>query len=94
MSGVAQWGDATSPFQFAGKQPIGRCEDDTTLARYTEGHLGFHGWMRAVDHAILRRAGIGAFDLPDRGWRDLYEDRTLPREAAFEALEEEGFPAG
>jgi hypothetical protein len=60
------------------------------MADYTRGHLGFHGWMRAVDHAIRRRVGLGVFDLPDRCWRDACDDEVPPREAALEALEEEG----
>ncbi|MBB2157915.1 hypothetical protein HLH33_16675 [Gluconacetobacter diazotrophicus] len=92
MSVVACWGGVEAPFQFAGRQPIARDDRDPTMASYTAGHLGFHGWMRAVDHAIARRIGLGVFDLPDRCWRDAYEERVLPRDAALEALEEEGCP--
>lgn len=89
---VACWGSATEPFQLVGKSPIQRSEDDTSLASYTEGHLGFHGWMRVVDARIRRRAVVGVMDLPDRRWRDSYDDEVNPTEAADEVLKEEGCP--
>ncbi|MFW7270273.1 hypothetical protein ACMAUO_20350 [Gluconacetobacter sp. Hr-1-5] len=92
MSGIASWGSETEPFQFAGRNPIPRNDRDPTMASYTAGHLGFHGWMRAVDRAIWRRTGLGVFDLPDRCWRDAYEEQIPPAEAAQEALEDEGCP--
>ncbi|MBB2199900.1 hypothetical protein HLH44_21180 [Gluconacetobacter sp. 1c LMG 22058] len=92
MSGVASWGSETEPFQFEGRNPIGRDDRDPTMASYTAGHLGFHGWMRAVDHAIARHIGLGVFDLPDRCWRDAYDEQVLPSDAAREALEDEGAP--
>lgn len=48
--------------------------------------------MRAVDHAIARHIGLGVFDLPDRCWRDAYDEQVLPSDAAREALEDEGAP--
>ncbi|MBB2157350.1 hypothetical protein HLH33_13680 [Gluconacetobacter diazotrophicus] len=92
MSGVDSWGDVDAPFQFAGRQPITRDDSDPMMASYTSDHLGFHGWLRAVDRAISRRIGIGVFDLPDRCWRDAYDDQVLPRDAALEALADEGWP--
>jgi len=89
---VACWGSQTEPFQLVGKPPIQRSDADTSLASYTEGHLGFHGWMRVVDARIRRRTLIGVMDLPDRCWLDSYDDEVNPIEAADEALEEEGCP--
>ncbi|WP_408744423.1 hypothetical protein, partial [Acetobacter nitrogenifigens] len=57
--GVASWGSETLPFQFNGRNPIGRNDSDPTMASYTAGHLGFHGYMRAVDAWMSRRASIG-----------------------------------
>ncbi|MBO1360266.1 hypothetical protein J2D73_10755 [Acetobacter sacchari] len=90
--GVASWGSETFPFQLDGREPIERKDSDPTMASYTAGHLGFHGYMRVVDAWIARCAGAGVFDLPDRGWRDAYDDEVPPRDAAREALEEAGFP--
>ncbi|AOX18652.1 hypothetical protein [Kozakia baliensis] len=92
--GVASWGDETSPFRFTGRDPIERNDRDPTMASYTAGHLGFHGYMRAVDALLQRRAGVGVFDLPDRCWRDAYDDEIPPQEAVAECLEEEGWPGG
>jgi len=89
--GVASWGDAVSPFCFTGRKPIRRDDSDPTMASYTAGHLGFHGYMRAVDALLHRRLGIGVFDLPDRCWRDAYEDEVSPNDAVAECLEEEGW---
>ncbi len=88
---IASRGSATEPFQLVGKPPIGRSDTDVSLASYTEGHLGFHGFMRVVNARIGRRALVGVMDLPDRNWWDLYDDGADPIEAADEALAEEGF---
>ena len=88
---IASRGSATEPFQLVGKPPIERSEADASLASYTEGHLGFHGFMRVVNARIGQRAGIGVMDMADRNWRDLYDEEADPVEAAAEALPEEGF---
>ena len=82
---------ATEPFQLVGKPPIERFDTDVSLASYTEGHLGFHGFMRVVDARIGHWAMVGVIELPDRNWRDLYDEETDLIEAADEALAEEGF---
>lgn len=89
--GVQCWGSESEPFQFTGKPPIQRSEADRSLAGYTGSHLGFHGYMRAVDAVISRRSGVRVMDLPDRCWRDSYDDRIVPRDAALDALRDEGF---
>ena len=88
---IASRGSATEPFQLVGKPPIEWSDADASLASYTEGHLGFHGFMRVVNARIGRRAGIGVMDMADRNWRDSYDDHADPVEAADEALAEEGF---
>ncbi len=88
---IASRGSATEPFQLAGKPPIARTDTDVSLASYTEGHLGFHGFMRVVDARIGHRAMVGVMDLPDRNWRNLYDEEADPIEAADEALADEGF---
>ena len=88
---IASWGSATDPFQLVGKPPIERSNADVSLASYTEGHLGFHGFMRVVNARIVRRAMVGVMDLPDPNWRDLYDEEADPIEAADKALAAEGF---
>jgi hypothetical protein len=83
---VASWGSETEPFQLEGKASIARDESDASLARYTEDHLGFHGYMRVVNAHIRRRAIVGVMDLPDRCWWDQYGQLTCPIAAADAAL--------
>jgi len=90
--GIASWGDATSPFCFTGRAPIQRNDTDPTVASYTAGHLGFHGYMRAVDALFVRWTGLGVFDFPDRYWRDAYDDESPPKEAVTDCLKDEGWP--
>ena len=88
---IASRGSATEPFQLVGQPPIEWSDADASLASYTEGHLGFHGFMRVVNARIGRQAMVGVMDLPDRNWRDLYDEEADPIEAADEALADEGF---
>ena len=71
---IASWGSAAEPFQVQGRPPIGQNPDQDRLSDYTAGHLGFHGWMRMVNARIQGRAIVSVMDLPDRCWRDLYDD--------------------
>jgi hypothetical protein len=81
--GIAEWGDQNSPFQLAGKAPLLRKEENEDLERlwqYAQGHLGFYGFLRCCDATLMRAAGMGIFDLPDRTWRDSYDARERPRD--------------
>ena len=88
---IASWGSETEPFQVQGRPALGQSPDGDNLADYTAGHLGFHGWMQMVNARIHRRAIVGVMDLPDRCWRDRYDEQTDPIEAADAVLAEEGF---
>ena len=88
---VAERGGPTTPFQLTGKPPIGRDPVNQRLWDYAGGHLGFYGFLRIADARISRLALIGLLDLPDRRWRDAYDEEAHPSEEANEALEEEGF---
>ena len=90
---VAARGSESEPFQLTGKTPIqhtpGACESHDRLFEYAGGHLGFYGFLRVANARISRRLGIGLADLPDRLWRDAYDDEAHPSEAADAAIEEE-----
>ncbi len=90
---VAERGGSSTPFQLAGKPPIEREPVDQRLWGYSGGHLGFYGFLRVADARISRRALVGLMDLPDRCWRDAYEDGAHPSAEADEALAEEGCEA-
>ena len=91
---VAEWGDPSTPFQLAGKLPVGRGPEDERLWDYAQGHLGFSGYLRVADARITRKVGIGLMDLRDRLWWDSYDDRVHPGEAADEAIAEEAEDMG
>ena len=89
---VASWGGPDWPFQLAGRDAIrhraGLNPEHDRLWDYAGGHLGFYGWLRVVNRRIERVTTVSLLDLPDRLWRDEYDDRVPPGEAADIALEE------
>jgi hypothetical protein len=93
---VAEWGDEHQPFQIATRPPIlhvaGRRYAHDRLWEYADGHLGFYGWLRVVNRRIERKlfldTGLGLMDMPDRLWRDDYDDRVPPGESADLAIDE------
>lgn len=52
--------------------------------------MDFDTWMRYVDAEVSGLLGLSVYDLPDRPYRDMYEDEYTPEEAAAEALEYAG----
>lgn len=52
----------------------------------------FDQWMKAVDEACYRLAGLSIHDLPDQSFRDCYDAGESPDEFTREVLEDEGFP--
>ncbi len=86
---VAAWGDRTTPFQLAGQSSVERRPPDNRLWDYAGQDLGFYGWLRIAHARILRRIGLGLLDLSDRRWRDSYNERTHPWEAADKAIADE-----
>ena len=54
-------------------------------------HLSFAYWMNLIDQGLLSKAGIVTGDLPDRLYRDMYDDGKSPEEVVGEILAEEGF---
>lgn len=91
---VAAWGGPGTPFHLAGRGPIEREPADTRLWDYAGGHLGFYGYLRVADTRISRRVGVGLLGLADRRWRDAYDGRVHPSEAADGAIAEEAEEMG
>jgi len=93
---VADWDDQNEPFQLDTRPAIqhrpGRSCSHDRLWEYAGGHLGFYGWLRVVNQRIERglfaESGLGLMDLPDRCWRDEYDDRVPPGESADLAIDE------
>jgi hypothetical protein len=93
---VTDWGNQNEPFQLDTRPAIdhrpGRNFSHDRLWKYADGHLGFHGWLRVVNRCIERNlladSGLGLTDLPDRCWRDEYDGRVPPGEAADLAIDE------
>ena len=52
----------------------------------------FSNWMQSVNREIEAISGLGCNDLPDVCYRDMYDDDTMPREAALEVLESADYP--
>jgi hypothetical protein len=88
---VAQRGGPATPFQLATRPPIEREPFDQRLWDYAAGDLGFYGFLRIADARISRRVMVGLLDLPDRSWRDAYDNEAHPSEEADDALDEEGY---
>ena len=54
--------------------------------------MSFKQWMQLVDLEIASICGLSHMDLADQMYRDWFDEGWAPREAAIEALENEGFP--
>ncbi|MDU7519871.1 MAG: hypothetical protein E7K72_00520 [Roseomonas mucosa] len=90
FAAVAARGSAAEPFQLVGKEPIhhtpGAHDTHDRLFDYAAGHLGFYGFLRVANARISGRVMVGLLDLPDRLWRDAYDDGAHPGDAANEAI--------
>lgn len=94
LTPVAAWGGPDTPFQLAGQPPVECKPVPDRLKAYTGDHSGFYGYLRITNARIVRRVGVGLLDLPDRRWRDAYDGRTHPCEAADDAVAEEAADMG
>jgi len=90
---VVERGGENTPFQLAGLPAIEPSTGDARLWEYAQGHLGYFGFLKVADLRIGRCVLVGLMDLPDRPWRDAYDDGAHPAEEADEALAEEGCEA-
>lgn len=66
--------------------------ENDSVRSYARDDVDFGTWLMVVNGACYRRIGFGIFDLPDKSWRDWYEDEMTPGEA-LRALMEEGIEA-
>ena len=89
-SAIAEWGGPDTPFRMQGCDAICRPASDSPdpLWSYAAGHLGLYGWMRVADRHAKRTFLRGLLQLPLRDWRDTYEGRVPPDEAAEVACDE------
>ncbi|WP_367139320.1 hypothetical protein [Saccharothrix sp. HUAS TT1] len=62
--------------------------ENDSLRRYAGDDVDFGIWLLVVDGACRRRLTVGIFDLPDRLWRDWYDDDMTPVQALRTLLEE------
>ena len=53
--------------------------------------MNLEQYVRAVDKAVSRIAGISVHDLPDYDFTSAHEEGQTPLETAKEILREEGF---
>lgn len=91
---MAAWGDRTTPFQLDGQAPVERRPPDNRLWDYAGQEFGFYGTLRTAHARILRRIGLGLLDLSDRRWREGYDTRQHPCEAADKAIADEAADMG
>ena len=92
---VAEWGGPDQPFQLDARTPLlhlhGRSFSHDRLWNNANSHLGFYGWLRVVNRRIEKTVIVGLKDVPDRCWRDEYDNRVPPGEAADLAIDETAF---
>lgn len=85
-------GSATAPLRTRRQMPIrdqpGRHPVNGRLWDYAGEHHGFHGWLDLVNRRVQAITGLSLLDLPDRNWRDEYDGRVPPEEAADVAIDE------
>lgn len=90
---VIDWGGPDTPFHLAGAGPI-RPERRHRVGRlwsYANGHCGFWGWLLVATRQAQKassRALLDVLDLPAREWREEYDGRVPPEEAADVAIDE------
>ncbi|QDD97427.1 hypothetical protein [Roseomonas mucosa] len=84
---IAARGSDTESLQLAGKELIhypprcpGHPRPPVRLRR--GGHLGFYGFLRVANAHISGRVMVGLPDLPDRLWRDAYDNGAHPGDTA------------
>ncbi len=88
--GVAAWGGPDAPLRLS--------DDSTIWPRPTNlpdsirdlsgGHLGYYGWLGLSDIQIAQISPWNLSDFPGRNWREEYNERVPPEEAADIAVDE------
>jgi hypothetical protein len=89
---VADRGAPSAGFRLAGCPAIGHAPGrgltSDRLWTYANADLGFYGWLHVVGTRVQTVLEITLMDLPNRSWRDEYNGRVLPDEAADIAIDE------
>lgn len=92
LHGIEEWGGPTTPLNLVGKPPILAPAPDhksgTGLWEYSQGHVGFYGYLMVAEAVVMKAFRLGLLDLPDRMWRDAYDDRLDPAAEAQAAIGE------
>jgi hypothetical protein len=87
-----EWGGPAAPLQLDRATPIPDAPTCSVISRHirdlADGHVGFHGWLCAVNVQCQATDQLNLFDLPPRAWREEYDGRVPPDEAADVALDE------
>jgi hypothetical protein len=50
----------------------------------SRSNLTFEEWMKEIDRIVGQRFFISVYDLPDRLYRDMYDDGFLPDEVVMD----------
>jgi hypothetical protein len=89
---VTEWGGPAAPLRLDGATPAPGAPACSVIASrvwdMADGHVGFYGWLCAVNAQCQATDRINLFDLPPRDWREEYDGRVPPDEAADVALDE------
>ena len=92
MSRVTEWGGQAAPLQLEGGTPFlhesGCSAVHDRICELADGHVGFYGWLRVVNAQCHAVDCLDILDLPPRDWREEYDGRVPPDEAADVALDE------
>jgi len=86
---TANWGGPDTPYRLKDGSaiwPLPLAMFDP-LRALSGGHLGLYGWLGMVDRRIQRVSTWTIHDLPARDWRDQYDGRVPPEEAADVAVD-------
>jgi hypothetical protein len=52
----------------------------------------YSNWKQSVNRQIDELSGLSCDDLADACYREMYDDETIPRDAALAALEGSDYP--
>ncbi len=87
---VAHWGGPDTPFRLMWRSPVYPRASPSLdpFWAYAGQDLGYYGWLRMADQQARQAFSCGLLDLPPRDWREMYNGRVPPIEAADVAIDE------
>jgi len=88
--GVAAWGGPDAPLRLSDNSTIWPrpASLPDPIRDLSGGHLGYYGWLGLVDIQIAQTSPWTLSDFPGRNWREDYDGRVPPEEAADIAVDE------